>query len=341
MRVAVCYNQTVEKSNRGATRERVTNAGSSTEAKAVQQALLGLGHHAELVPLADDLANFIDRLKQVRPEIIFNLCGGFWGNARQKMNITGIFELLQIPFTGSSAFCLGLTQDKPKTKILLQQAGLSTPAFVMAGKKGDALKVEKLKFPMIVKPPYEENSQGIEPASVVENKRDLAARIRYIHETYRQPALVEEFINGRELHISILGVNTPKALPIREITFASHLPRPIVCFDSKWSPESVAYRGTKTLCPATLSAKETLLSYMAAERAAILLGCRDYTQVDIRLRDNIPYILEINTNPDISPAAGLARSAAATGLSYPQLIERILAFAKQRKEVADARPEQQ
>jgi D-alanine-D-alanine ligase len=338
MRVAVCYNQTPNKPSQGEARDLIADAGSFDEAKAVQKALTSLGHQAELVPLADDLADFIVRIKAFAPATIFNLCEGFWGNARQEMHVAGVFELLRIPFTGSNALCLGLSQDKIKTKALLQQSGLPTPAFAIAKQKGDALRLEKLKFPLIVKPPYEDASQGIEPASVVDNKQALAKRIRYIHEVYRQPALVEEFIEGRELNVAILGGIKPKILPISEITFDPSLPRAMVCFDSKWSPESAAYRGTKPVCPAVLSSKETLLVYTVAERAFRLLGCRDYARVDIRLRDNTPYILEINANPDISPDAGLARSAATEGLRYSQLIERILAFVSQRKEVADARP---
>jgi D-alanine-D-alanine ligase len=338
MRIAVCYNQTPEKLKQGEARDRIADAGSFTEAQAVHHTLAGLGHQAELMPLADDLVDFIQRLKKARPEAVFNLCEGFWGNARQEMHVAGLFEMLGIPFTGSSALCLGLSQDKIRTKALLQQSGLPTPNFAIAKQKGDALRLEKLKFPLIVKPPYEDASQGIEAASVVENKQTLAKRIRYIHEVYRQPALVEEFIAGRELNVSLLGGAKPKILPISEITFAASLPRPMVCFDSKWNPESAAYRGTKPVCPAVLSAKETLLIYTVAERAFGLLGCRDYARVDIRLHNNTPYILEINANPDISPDAGLARSAAAAGLNYSQLVEKILAFVSQRKEAANARP---
>ncbi len=338
MRVAICYNRTPATHNRGEARDLIADAGSGVEAGAVEQALLKLGHQAVPVPLADNLSDFIQRLQSFRPELVFNLCEGFWGDARQERNIAGLFELLGFPFTGSDSLCLGLSQDKLRTKALLQQSGLPTPAFAVARQKGDALRIEKLRYPLIVKPPYEDASQGIAPASVVDNKQELARRIRYIHEVYRQPALVEEFIAGRELNVAILGSRKPKILPISEITFDPALKRPLVCFDSKWSPESAAYRGTKPVCPAQLSSKEMLLVYTVAERAFSLLGCRDYARVDIRLHDNTPYILEINANPDISPEAGLARSAAAAGLSYPQFVERILGFAGQRKEAADARP---
>ena len=339
MRIAVCYNQTPEKIRRGEARDLIADAGSADEANAVLQALLALGHQAELLPLVDDLADFIRRLGDYGPELVFNLCEGFWGDARQEMNVAGVFEMLGIPFTGSSALVLGLTQDKVLTKSLLKQKGLSTPAYVLVGLDETAPTFENLKFPLIVKPAHEDASQGIEHQSVVENRRALLRRVKYVHQTYRQPALVEEYIEGRELNVTVLGHSKPKVLPISEILFDPSLPRAMVCFDSKWSPESAAYKGTRPQCPAELSAREQLLVNLVAMHAFKLLGCRDYARVDIRLRNFSAYILEINANPDISPEAGVARSAAAEGLSYVQLIERILKSASKRKEVSHANPE--
>lgn len=337
MRVAVCYNQTPEHSGHGEPRDRIADAGSQDEAKAVVEALQQLDHQAVLVPLAADLGDFIQRLQTHAPDVIFNLCEGFWGNSRQEMNIAGVFELLGLPFTGSPALTLGLTQDKVRTKSLLLQKGLATPAFRLALPGAKLPKFDGLHFPLIVKPAREDASQGIEAASVVDNLKALTERIDYIHKTYQQPALVEEFIVGRELNITVLGDEKLKVLPVAEITFAASLPRPLVCFDSKWTPDSDAYKGTKPVCPARLSSREQLLVSMIAMRAARLLGCRDYARVDIRLRKFTPYILEINANPDISPAAGVARAAAADGLSYPRLIKHILESALKRKELPHAR----
>jgi D-alanine-D-alanine ligase len=219
-----------------------------------------------------------------------------------------------------------------RTKALLQHKGLPTPAFALAKLDEKFNLPDTLNFPLIVKPPYEDASQGISCDSVVENRRALLKRISYIHEIYQQPALVEEYIPGRELNVAILGSSKPQVLPLSEITFAPELARAIVCFDSKWSPESAAYRGTKPVCPAQLNPKDRLLINMIATRAYQLLGCRDYARVDIRLNNHTPYILEVNANPDISPDAGLARSAMSTGLSYPQLIELIVKDAMRRKE---------
>lgn len=337
MRVAVCYNQTPENSAHGEARDRIAEAGSLDEARAVLQALKTLGHPVDYIPLVDDLGDFIQRLQAYAPDVVFNLCEGFWGDARQEMNLAGLFELLGIPFTGSKTLCLGLTQDKLRTKALLKQAGLPTPAFCLVRPGEKYPPIEKLTYPLIVKPAYEDASQGIEAASVVEDRKALMKRALYVHKTYAQPALVEEYIEGRELNVAIIGNSRPAVLPVSEITFAASLVRKIVCFDSKWRPESAAYQGTKPVCPARLTAKENLLINDVALRAFKLLGCRDYARVDIRLRGQTSFILEVNANPDISPTAGLARAAGAAGLSYPMLIERILGCALKRKEMSHAR----
>lgn len=341
MRVAICYNQTPPTAEQGEARDLIADAGSFDEARAVREAVAGLGHQAELVALGADVREFLRRLRRFSPAVIFNLCEGVWGNARLEMHVAALFELLAIPFTGSPALCLGLSQDKVRTKALLQQRGLPTPASVVVEPGADIPPLAPLTFPLIVKPPYEDASQGIGPDSVVENEQDLLKRVGYIHDVYQQPALVEEFIEGRELNVAILGDAELHLLPVSEITFDPGLARAMVCFDSKWAPESAAYRGTRPICPAPLSAQDLVLLHSVARQAFRLLGCRDYARVDIRFRDHIPYILEINANPDISPDAGLARSAAASGLKYAQLIDRILASAWQRKECADAQPQAQ
>jgi len=337
MRVAVCYNLTPASSPCGEARDRIADAGSCDEADAVMRALGELGHQAELIPLGSELGGFIQRLQAFAPALVFNLCEGFWGNARQEMNVAGVFELLGIPTTGSRSLCLGLSQDKLRTKALLLQAGLPTPPYCLARPGEKFPPIEKLVFPLIVKPAYEDASQGIEAASVVETRKTLMQRVEYLHATYRQPALIEEFIDGRELNVAILGNRRPSVLPVAEITFAASLPRKIVCFDSKWSPDSAAYQGTQPVCPARLTARVNLLVNDLALRAYKLLGCRDYARVDMRLRGSTPTILEVNANPDISPDAGLARAARAARLSYPDLIKRILECADKRKEQTDAR----
>lgn len=336
MRVAVCFNQAPETPRLGEKRDLIAEQGASHEAHAVVKALRALKHHGNPIPLGHDIQAFARQLVDYRPDVVFNLCEGFWGDARQEMNVAGLFELLRLPYTGSRPLCLGLSQDKARSKDLLLQRGLPTPRYLLVRPGEQYPKVNNLDFPLIVKPRFEDASQGIDAASVVDTPQAALRRVRYIHDTYRQGALVEEFIDGRELNVAIVGDKNLSVLPVAEIQFAEDLPRKIVCFDGKWAPGSKAYQGSTPACPAKLTAKQDLLIRDVALRAFKLFECRDYARVDIRLRDNTPYILEINANPDISPDAGLARAAKVSGLPYNQLIEKIAHSALERKEVPHA-----
>ncbi len=171
---------------------------------------------------------------------------------------------------------------------------------------------------------------------MVENEAELRTRIAYVHQTYRQGALVEEFIEGREINVAVIGNGPFEVLPLSEIRFHSELVHPIVSYEGKWLEQFQGYRGTQPVCPASIKGRDAMLLRDTALRACKLMECRDYARVDIRLRDGVPYILEVNANPDISPDAGLARCAAVAGMSYPQLVRRILEMTVQRKEASRA-----
>jgi D-alanine-D-alanine ligase len=201
---------------------------------------------------------------------------------------------------------------------------------------GQHPKTKGLTYPLIVKPRFEDASLGITGESIVGSEKALLNRIRYIHDTYRQDALVEEFIDGRELNVAIVGNSHPEVLPISEILFNPALPHPIVSYSGKWLEQSAEYNGTRPVCPASLRFREEFLIKDVALRAFKLLECRDYARIDIRFREGVPYILEVNANPDIAPEAGLARAAKAAGLSYPEFIGRMVGLAQRRKETPHA-----
>ncbi len=142
-------------------------------------------------------------------------------------------------------------------------------------------RVYNLSYPLIAKPSREDASLGISPESVVGSWNALVRRVEFLKQNYRQPVLIEEFIDGREINVTILGAERLTVLPPAEIQFDATLSRPLVCFDGKWSTESTEYRGTHPVCPADLGAKEKLLIEMASLSAVKLLGCRDYMRVDI------------------------------------------------------------
>jgi len=187
-----------------------------------------------------------------------------------------------------------------------------------------------LKFPVILKLAREDASIGISELSVVNNLDSLKERLEYLFTNFNQEVLMEEYIDGRELNVAILG---DQILPISEIRFdglPEEFPK-IVTYEAKWSPESVYYKNTVPRCPAPLDdSLRQKIEKMALE-AYDALECRDYARVDIRLNQrNVPYVIEVNPNPDISPDTGFVRSAAAAGIGYDELLFKISTFALKR-----------
>lgn len=335
MKVAVCYNLAVSTPIRGERQDLVSEAGAEVEAQAVADALRRSGHVAALIPLGSEVVSFIGKLQLLRPAVIFNLCEGFRGDSAKEMHIAALYELLDIPYTGSSSLCLAQTQNKGLTKDLLVRHGLPTPDYFCA-KVNEPLSRPIINYPLIVKPCSEDASLSIGSDSIVHNEAALKKRIRYIHDRYRQDALVERFITGREFNVAVLGNPPTGILPLAEIVFAKKLKVPIVSYAGKWETTSADYQGTTPICPAVVDEKLRKKIEQIAVKACRLLGCRDYARVDIRLQGDTPYILEINANPDICPDAGFARAAKTAGHDYPTLIQRILNMALARKGVAHA-----
>ncbi len=331
MNVAVCFNLVPPSASRGEAIDRIAEEGAEQEARTVAAALTELGHKPVLVALGGDITVFAAELRRIQPDLAFNLCEAFWGESRKEMHVAALFDLLGITYTGAPPLSLGLSQDKARTKDLLSRHQLPTPKYCLIKLGEHYSRVKDLVYPLIVKPRWEDASQGISNESVVDNEKALLARINYVHQTYKQGALVEEFILGREINAAIIGNGPHEVLPLSEITFHPDLAQPIVSFEGKWLEKSQQYKLTEPVCPAPLKMRYEMLVRDVALRAYKLLECRDYARVDFRLRDGVPYILEVNANPDISPDAGLARSARVANLSYPQLIARILAMASKRK----------
>lgn len=265
-------------------------------------------------------------------DVIFNLCEGFRGNSRLEGAFTGWMELRGFTCTGNGSWTLNLCQDKAATKRILQQSGISTPSFhiVPVGARHAS---PQQSGAVIVKPLREDASQGITRRSVVNISADPAAltgQIRFIHDTYDQPALVEQYIEGRELNVALLD---GEVLPISEIDF-SELPDghpPICTYEAKWEPSSEAYMKTPPRCPAQLDKTGEQRVKEIAVKAWHAMRCRGYARVDIRLRpDGTPFVLEVNPNPSIHRDAGFSRSAFAAGLGYGDTLERIINTAVKR-----------
>ena len=287
----------------------------------------------KLLALNSDIKNNISKIVEASPDIIFNFVESLEGNANYESFIAGIYELLNFYYTGSTSLCLGNCLIKSRTKQILNSHGIPTPNYsVLNYKKQINEDSFNLKFPLILKLLKEDASIGISEFSVVNNLPSLKKQLKFLFDNYGQDVLIEEYILGRELNVSILG---KEALPISEITFnglPEGLPK-IVTYEAKWSPESIYYKYTTPKCPAQLDEriKDKIIS--TALKAFSAMDCRDYARIDLRLNNrNIPYVIEVNPNPDISTDSGFVRSAKAAGISYDELLFKIAKLALDRKE---------
>jgi D-alanine-D-alanine ligase len=313
--------------------------GVLDEVRSVERALKPLEHNTRIVPFALDITKLIDELRNNRPDIIFNLCESVDGDPTQEMNIAGLYELMKIPYTGCRAITLGIALNKPLVKQLLNQNGIPTAKHFVAD-RSNGIHLNGHKFPMIVKPSREDASIGIFSESIVTNMEALKKRIEFVLDEHKQAALVEEYIDGREINVSVVGNDELIVFPISEIDF-SRLPEDIpkiVSYNSKWMYKTVEFAGTKAVCPAeNLTKKEVMTIQETAKKVYRLLGACDYARVDMRFRNGIPYVLELNPNPDIASDApedtGFTRSAKAHGWEYEFLIQQIIKFALKRWEV--------
>ena len=209
--------------------------------------------NAYALNIKDNVQSFLKNIKKNKPDVIFNFIEVYKEDARHEMNIVGMLELLKIPFTGAPSITLANCQSKIFTKKLLNTFGIKTPRFTIIKKIPKHYR-HRLKYPLIIKPAYEDASVGIENESIVENVEKLKERTEYILKFFVQPALVEEFIEGRELNVAIIGDQEPVALPISEIDFTQmpdHLHN-IVSYQAKWNPHHEAYHKTIPICPAKL-----------------------------------------------------------------------------------------
>jgi len=301
---------------------------------AVQEALRSLGYRVETLEARGELSPFLKKIRSADADLIFNLCEEFLGRTRLEMNVAALLELMDIPFTGSSALALGLSQDKGKTKALLAAHGIPTPAYRVWQPGMDRV-LSDLRFPLIIKPLREDASLGIDNDAFILDEKTLKRQVQKIYQEYGQPALVEEYIEGRELNVSILGNDDPQVLPVSEIDFSSMPPGlPKICgYAAKWVENSQEFAYTVPRCPTPLPPRIEKKVKKISLAAYQIMECRDYARVDIRLSPRgIPHVLEINANPDISPDAGMTRSAKTAGFTYPEFIGHIveLSWARSR-----------
>jgi len=331
--IAIVYNAYEPRPT--ATGERLSEESVAEMAQQAHDAVRSLGIGATLVPLQRSLLNFLGRVKELNPEALINLCEGYFGRPQWESNVAGIFELLGLTFTGNASKTLAICQDKFRAKAVLKAAGLPTaPAQIMF----DGTEPLELKFPLIVKPNNEDASLGIYPDSVVRDEESLRRQVRRCLDNYKQPVLVEAFIDGREFNVSVMENGAVTPLPVSEIDFSAmpkDMPR-ILGYEAKWFEDNPLYQKTPPVCPAPVDDETRARLQGLAAAAFRTMGCRDYARVDFRMdAKGRPFILEVNPNPDISTNAGYARALKAAGIEYAAFWGAMVRNAMGRRAVHD------
>ncbi|SHI39624.1 D-alanine--D-alanine ligase family protein [Lutispora thermophila] len=281
----------------------------------------------EVVNIVADV-KIIENLKNSNIDIVFNLSTGVRGESRQSQ-IPAILEMLGIPYVGSGILAHAMALDKTVAKQIFKYHDVLTPNFQIFHDENEKLNPE-LKFPLIIKPACEGSGFGIHGDSVVYEEEAVRKKVSKLLKQYQPPILAEEFIEGREFTVGIIGNGKDKTvLPILEIDFKD-IPEEYGKF---YSFEVKANFGHKTnyYCPAPISNKLEEQIKAMASKAFDALGCRDLARVDVRVRDDVPYILEINSLPGLKPVySDLTKMAEAAGISYDELIIKILEEAIKR-----------
>ncbi len=305
---------------------------SETEADVTEfaDALREVGHPLEVVTLED--GRLAERLSDYHPDayIVFNWCEQLPGIAHSEPDVAAVLERLGFVFTGSSREVLSLSYDKPRVKRLLDEARLPTPPWAVFSAADAAAGWDF--FPAIVKAAHEHCSIGISTESVVTSPAELERRVAYILETHRQPALVEEFIDGRELHQGAWGNGSVSSLPATEMDYGelTDIRERLFTYEAKYDPKSRLYEKIALHVPALLEAEEESELERIVLAAYQSCGCRDYGRIDVRLRDGVFHVIDVNPNPDINPLTSLTQAAADAGFSYGEMCSRIVNLAADR-----------
>lgn len=296
----------------------------------VIDALKKLGHEVRILGIWDEAAPIIDELKANPPDVVFNLTEHFNEVSAYDRNVAGLLEMLGVPYTGSSPTGLTLCKNKGMAKELLAYHKIRVPNFAVYSPGAAIKRPNRLKFPLFIKPAEDEASYGISLDSFVEDDTAFEERIRFIHERMNQPALAEEFIEGREIYVSLLGNERLQVLPFREVVFTEFpegKPR-FSTFKAKWDD---AYRkrwGIQNVFAEPFADGTSQRIARICKAVYRALRIRGYGRIDLRVTPaEEVVVLEANPNPNLDPDDEFAQSAMKAGISYPRLVQRILKLA--------------
>ena len=298
----------------------------------IESALTEAGYKVASYNIMDRFERMFKFLARRKIDVVFNLVEFFHGRPEDEMLAASFYELVEIPYTGAPPMTLSLCQNKPLAKTVLRSYHLPTPNSMTIRTMADFKSRHNLRYPLIVKPACEDGSGGIENTSIVSTPDALRKRVEFVLADFKMDALVEEYIEGRELNVAVLGNGeNRRALPISEITFED-MPESlykIVSFQAKWDPLHEAYHKTIPSCPADLPRAKTNEAKQLALKATEALGTRDYARVDMRMNAKGElFILEVNPNPNLSEGTGIARSAEAASIEFKELLREIVECAR-------------
>jgi len=297
----------------------------------VVQTLRALGHELRVIGVHDDLTPIKSSIEEFKPSIVFNLMEAFNDVVVFDQNVVSYLELLKMPYTGCNPRGLTLSRDKALAKKLMAYHRIPVPDFLVVplGRKVNLPK--RLKFPLIVKSLTYESSTGISQASVVENDDQLAKRVQFIHDAIQTPAIVEQFIDGRELYVGVMGNDRLQVFPVWEMSF-SKMPENnwrIATERVKWSVKYQKKHGIDT-AEAGLEPDMAARVQHVAKRVYKALDLTGYARVDLRMTPTGDlFVIEANPNPQLAQGEDFAESARRAGVSYARLIERIIALGLQ------------
>ncbi len=301
-----------------------------TETERLGDAMRGLGHPVTSVPLTDQ--DLQGALTNYDPDnfVVFNWCEELPGVPNSEASVANTLESLNFTYTGATPDVLALCQDKQRVKELLQAVNVPVPAGQLVTDPSELS--TWTRYPAIVKAAHEHCSLGLTSQSIVSTPAELAARVAWVIHHFHQPAMVEDFIDGREFHVALVGNTRITMLPPAEMDFAEFKDfRDRLCtFDAKFKPDSEHYMKIRTLLPAPLSEPEMTALESVTKAAYRAVGCRDYARVDLRLRDGVFYVLDVNANADISADASIACAAEQAGWSYGHMGNRLVRLAARR-----------
>ncbi len=293
----------------------------------VTSTLRKLGHDVRCIGVLDSLMELRSTIADWEPDVVFNLLEEFDGIVTYDQHVVAFLELMRQPYTGCNPRGLLLSRDKSLSKQLLAFHRIATPQFAVC-RRGARIHVpRKLRYPLFVKSTVEDASLGIAQASVVEDAHRLRERIEFVHEQIKSDALIEEFIEGRELYVGLLGNERLTRLPVWEMVFGS-MPDSLAAIATrkvKWDKRYQARYGITTHAAADLPATVLTALDRLSRRIYRALGMSGYARMDFRVTSQGQvYVLEANANPNLEAEEDFAASARAAGTSYGELLERLM-----------------